>query len=84
MKEYLPLGSVVMLEEGDIPILIYGRKQIHVDSGDEFDYVACLYPQGNINEDYTYLFNHDQINEVIFEGYSDDSDREFIAEYLQD
>jgi len=84
MKEYLPLGSIVILKEGEKAIMIYGRKQLHATTREEYDYVACLYPEGNINEEFTYLFDHDQINEVIHTGYSDDADKEFVAEFLQE
>ena len=83
MKEYLPLGSVLLLKDGEKTIMIYGRKQIHSESSEEYDYVACLYPEGNLNEDFTYLFNHDQIEEVIHTGFSNDADIEFVAEFLQ-
>ena len=84
MKEYLPLGSIVILKEGEKAIMIYGRKQLHATTREEYDYVACLYPEGNINEEFTYLFDHDQINEVVHTGYSDDADKEFVAEFLQE
>ena len=77
MKEYLPIGSVVLLNNGSKKIMIYGRKQLAADTGDEYDYVACLYPEGNINDDYTFLFNHDNIKEVIFKGFSDQEETEF-------
>ena len=82
MKEYLPLGSVVILKEGQKPILIYGRMQVHSTTGAEFDYVACLYPEGNLSDDFTYLFNHDQIDKVLFTGYSDEADKEFMEQML--
>jgi hypothetical protein len=84
MERYLPLGSVVILEDGEKTIMIYGRKQIHAESGEDFDYVACLYPEGNLNEDFTYLFNHEQIRDVIHTGYSNELDKAFVEEYLQD
>jgi len=82
MKEYLPLGSIVYLTEGKKAIMIYGRRQIHASSGEEFDYVACLYPEGNINEEFTYLFNHEQIDRVVHTGYTDDEDKKFVNEAL--
>jgi hypothetical protein len=84
MERYLPLGSVVVLVEGKKTIMIYGRKQIHASSGVEYDYVACLYPEGNLNDEFTYLFNHDQIDRILFTGFSDDADKEFVAEFLHD
>ncbi|MCY1713421.1 DUF4176 domain-containing protein [Caproiciproducens galactitolivorans] len=84
MKEYLPLGSVVYLHEGDKKIMIYGRKQKAVASGKEYDYIACLFPEGNIDENYCYLFNHEDIREVLFRGYVDFDEQEFVQDCLQD
>lgn len=78
MKEYLPIGTVVTLKAGEKSIMIYGRKQIHAATNESYDYVACLYPEGNLNEEYTYLFNHDQINEILFTGYINDEEVEFL------
>ena len=81
MKKYKPLGSVVLLKNGTKRVMIYGRKQILASTGELFDYVACLYPEGNIGAEYTILFNDDDIEEVIFEGYSDKEDLEFIKKF---
>lgn len=81
MKKYKPLGSVVLLKNGTKRVMIYGRKQILASTGELFDYVACLYPEGNIGTEYTFLFNDDDIEEVIFEGYSDKEDLEFIKKF---
>ena len=82
MKEYLPLGSIVILKGGEKTILIYGRKQIHAESGEEYDYVACLYPEGNLSDEFTYVFNNDQVDKVIHMGYTDDEDKKFVKESL--
>ncbi|WBY63711.1 MAG: DUF4176 domain-containing protein [Thermocaproicibacter melissae] len=82
MKEYLPIGSVVLLKGGTKKIMIYGRKQMAVESGKMYDYVACFYPEGNVSDEYTFLFDHNQIDKVIFKGYSDDEDKKFIKEVL--
>ncbi|MDR1639972.1 MAG: DUF4176 domain-containing protein [Clostridiales bacterium] len=76
MKEYLPIGSVVRLKGGVKNVMIYGRKQT-TGLGSECDYLACLYPEGNLNEDYTYLFNHDKIEEIVFRGYSGPEEMEW-------
>ena len=77
MKEYLPIGSVVLLKNGSKKVMIYGRKQLAVENGQEFDYVACLYPEGNINDDYTFLFNNENIEQIVFKGFSDEEEVEF-------
>lgn len=79
MKQYLPIGSVVLLKNGKKKVMIYGRRQRRVvDVDKEYDYLACLYPEGNIDEDYMYLFDEDSIDEVVFRGYSDAEEEAFI------
>ena len=77
MNSLLPLGSVVLLKEGKKRVMIYGRKQIQVATMNMYDYIACLYPEGNINGDYTYLFNHESIAKVYFIGFQDEEELEF-------
>jgi len=77
----LPIGSVVLLYGGEKKIMIYGRMQEEASTKKMYDYTACLYPEGNISQDFTYLFNHSDIEEVIFRGYSDADDEVFL-EYL--
>ena len=78
MKNYLPIGSVVILREAQKKIMIYGRRQRRVTDEHEYDYIACLYPEGNINEDYMYLFNHEDIGTVVYRGFSDAEEEAFV------
>jgi len=82
MKKYLPLGSIVLLKNGTKRVMIYGRKQLQMGTDKEWDYIACLYPEGNISEEYMYLFNHDQIDKVFFVGYQDEDEKNFLEKYL--
>lgn len=81
-KEYLPIGSVVLLKNGNKRIMIYGRKQIQAETQKEWDYIACLYPEGNINEKYMYLFNHKDIGRVFFLGFQDEEEFMFATQKL--
>lgn len=83
MEKYLPIGSVVLLKNATKRIMIYGRKQIQVGTDIEWDYIACLYPEGNINEEFMYLFNHDQIDKIYSLGYQDDEEFKFVEENLK-
>ena len=67
--KYLPIGSVVTLSGGDRPIMIYGRKQVQENSNLIWDYVACLYPEGNLGDEYTIFFNEEEIEKINFLGY---------------
>ena len=80
MEKYLPLGSVVLLKDGYKEIMIYGRLQTHATTGKLYDYVACLYPEGNISPEFTFMFNHEQIREVLFVGYQSEKEAEFSKE----
>ena len=73
-EKYLPIGSVVRLVNGTKKIMIFGRKQKQVPPGRIWDYVACLYPEGNLSEKYNVFFNHSEIEEIYFVGYEDDEE----------
>ena len=68
--KYYPIGTVVTLKNGDRPILIYGRKQVQADTNLLWDYVACLYPEGNLGDGYTIFFQQEEIGKVQFTGYA--------------
>ncbi|MDR1002734.1 MAG: DUF4176 domain-containing protein [Oscillospiraceae bacterium] len=76
-KKYLPIGSVVLLKGGQKRVMIYGRLQRQVSNEAVWDYIGCLYPEGNISEEYTFLFNHGQIDTVYFIGFQDGEELEF-------
>lgn len=77
MNNLLPIGSVVLLKSGKKKVMIYGRKQIHLDTGKMYDYISCLYPEGNVSPEFTFLFNHEDIEKVFFKGYIDGEEIEF-------
>lgn len=78
IKELLPIGSVVLLEEGKKRLMIYGVKQIEQETGEEYDYIGVVYPEGNMGQGTQFLFNHEQIKEVYHRGYDDEERQEFI------
>lgn len=80
VKDILPLGTIVVLKNGKRKIMITGRYQIKADTDELFDYLGCLYPEGIINADMNFLFNNEDINEIVHKGYSDDEDENFKSE----
>ena len=60
MKQYLPLGSVVTLKEGEKKLMICGRIQREILSREIYDYCACLYPEGMIDSKSVYLFDQEE------------------------
>ena len=82
MKEFdfLPLGSVVLLQGGTRKILIIARG-LNVKREDDtyfFDYGGVLYPEGLTGDQMVY-FNHDGIVKVYFHGYSDGEDDAMVT-----
>lgn len=86
MKDFLPIGSVVLLKNAEKKLMICGRVQIQESDGQLFDYSACLYPEGMLSPDRIYLFNHEDIVRVYSMGLQDEEElafRERIVEALQ-
>ena len=79
IKELLPIGSIVLLKNGEKRLMIIGIKQSNMDEGGkEYDYLGILYPEGHIGEEFQYLFNHEDINKIVFRGYEDKEREEFL------
>lgn len=67
MKDLLPIGSVVMLKDATKSLMIVGTTQRDED-GHEFDYISVVFPEGYINSETFFLFNHEDIVDVKFVG----------------
>ncbi len=84
IRDLLPIGSVVMLKNAEKPLMIYGIKQLDTDNAEvEYDYIGVLYPEGNIGSDFQYLFNHADIEQVLFKGYVSDEWTQFLDTIAQ-
>ncbi len=44
-----------------------------------YDYIGCFYPEGYINPDYTFVFNHEDIEEIVFIGFIDEEEEAFVG-----
>lgn len=80
IKELLPVGSVVLLKGGIKKLIIIGIKQANAENPDvEYDYAGVLYPEGYLGDDTFYLFNHSDINDIVFKGYDNPERNEFLT-----
>ncbi|MFD1068252.1 DUF4176 domain-containing protein [Oceanobacillus locisalsi] len=91
MESLLPNGTVVLLKGGNKRLMIYGRKQLVTEEEVEdiqnaededteqpmYDYIGVPYPEGYISQEYTYVFNHSDIIDIVFRGYEDEEEEEF-------
>lgn len=69
-KKLLPIGTVVQLGSQKTKVMICGRQQMDLESGEEYDYIGCEYPEG-LDGQNVLLFNAEQILMVYFLGYQD-------------
>ncbi|PGW57966.1 cytoplasmic protein [Bacillus thuringiensis] len=65
---------------GTKKVVIYERKQLlMVEEPVMYDYIGCFYPEEYIDPDYTFLFNHDAIEEIVFESFIDEEKEAFVG-----
>lgn len=78
----LSIGTVVKLKNGERKLMITSRTPLTNENGTigYFDYGACLYPDGQVNQQ-TYFFNNEDINEICFEGYCDELEKIYRKKY---
>ncbi|HCW9511427.1 TPA: DUF4176 domain-containing protein [Staphylococcus aureus] len=72
------IGSIIYLKEGSQKLMIIKRGPIVEIENQKymFDYSACKYPIGAV-EDEIYYFNEENIDSVIFKGCSDQDEVRF-------
>ena len=79
MCDYLPLGTVVILKNTLKKVMIVGISQVrNLDTIQEYDYVGVIYPLGVIGERSFIFFNNSDINDLLFQGYSNPEWEEFL------
>ena len=86
-KEYLPIGSVVLLKNAKKKLMITGFYVKPNNSAVYYDYLGCLFPEGIMSENENYLFNNEQIEKVCHEGLNDKEEKAFkkrLYEILKD
>ena len=77
-EKYLPIGTVVMLKGGTKRVMITGFCSMAKDNADVmYDYSGCLYPEGILSANETAVFDHEQIDRVYNEAYTDEEELEF-------
>lgn len=69
-NQLIPLGSVVFLKKGKISLMVVSRQPIIEQEGKRvyFDYAGVSQILG-LETDRIIYFNHNNIDQVIFEGY---------------
>lgn len=81
VNDYLPIGSVVLLKGAIRKAMIIGIIQSSKGEDGvikEHDYIAVMFPEGFLNTETMFMFNHDQINDVVYRGYENPERAEFL------
>lgn len=79
-EKFLPIGTVVLLKNAKKELMItsyciFPKGEMYFDGkkkddlGEMFEYGACVYPEGIVNNEIIYGFNHDDIEKVCHMGY---------------
>lgn len=87
LQQILPIGTVVTLKGGNKKVMIIGRAQQDVKTGNMFDYSSCYYPEGYLSGEDIFLFQQEDINRVFYVGLQEDEEfmfRSFLEEKLKE
>ena len=83
IRGLLPIGSVVMLHNGKKPLMIYGICQTDNESGKEYDYISVVWPEGNLGNGSSFMFNTEDIDKLLFRGAEGVNRDEFIEKLVE-
>ncbi len=80
MAEYLNLGAVfTQKKENTFPLMVVGYFPVHPDTEEMYDYLVVIYPQGFISNNSLLMINHEEVSEILFEGYYDARTEEILS-----
>ncbi len=83
-EKYLPVGTVVLLQDGKKRVMINGFCTMDANKPDKiYDYSGVLFPEGSLSSDQTLLFDHSQIVRVDHMGLEDQEEKEFKVKLAQ-
>lgn len=76
-KQVLPLGSVVLLKDAKRYLVVCGYAMVTGQGEKIWDYMGCAYPVGIVSSETTLMFDEEQIDKVVFEGFTDEEGEKF-------
>lgn len=79
-REIYSIGTICRLKNGKKYIMITGFFPLAKNEESKqtmYDYCGCMYPEGVVSSDLNLVFNHDQIEEVIYPGFVNEEDSLF-------
>lgn len=80
-KKFLPVGTIVRINNSDNMLMITGflisNKNVC------YDYCGCVYPEGILQSEIKLLFNHDEIDDIVYLGFLTDEYRLFNNKLIE-
>lgn len=81
VKEYLPIGSIVLLKDAQKKVMITGYTPIDMETKNKiYEYLGCVFPEGIIKSDENILFDTKDIDKIFFKGFVNEEQENFITE----
>lgn len=77
--KYLPIGSVVIMDDGNVPLMIQGYAFTSKDGTYVYDYCGSTYPNGFEGMESSYCFDQKDVSEVLHIGYLGEGSEEFMT-----
>lgn len=80
IKRFLPIGTVVLLKSGTKELMINSYCIFNVKEKEKkiYEYGACLYPEGVMNANNSYAFDHEDIAKILYVGYISEQQRAYV------
>ena len=83
-QDLLPVGSVVLLKNGEKRLMVCGRVVAGGEEDEIYDYVGCFFPEGVISSSELFFFNHEDVESIFFIGLQDEEEIAFRTEVLSE
>ncbi len=82
IKDFLPVGSVVLVGEERLPAVVYGYLMEGGSREDgtvrTYDYLGVPYPSGYLDDEHGIFFQSEDIAEVLCRGYENEAFHNFL------
>ncbi len=83
-EKYLPVGTVCMLKGGKKAVMVVGYGiQPKEEPNVIYDYLGALYPEGIVTMEQNMVFNHENIESILFKGYESDEQKSFNQKIVE-
>ena len=69
MKQYLPIGTIVQLQEHEDMLFCIIGMDVENSKKEQRDYVATRYPVGLVGNARYYFFNQEDIGNIVHHGF---------------